>query len=182
VETTPSAKAVVDEKKTSAATFQGSRRVVRYGEQIYGNGMCQVTTRQRRVFCHIRNKFRGRSKRDNMVTVNGWIWSELALEQWVLSPQPQRRVQDTAHPKNVLKLISRSYILAQSATTLEVAVFYLLNSVSVITCWRPNGHCGFEFGRTCRIRRNARTRRRRRNRKRQPGFQVHRLSQQTIFV
>jgi hypothetical protein len=42
--------------------------------RIYGNGMCQAVTLEGVEFlCHIRNKFRGRSKRDNMVAINCWI-------------------------------------------------------------------------------------------------------------
>ena len=42
--------------------------------KVYGNGMCLVETLDKRKYmCHIRNKFRGRSKRDNNAAVNVWV-------------------------------------------------------------------------------------------------------------
>jgi len=41
---------------------------------MYGNGMCEVYTNENiKLICHIRNKFRGRQKRNNMVTKNSIV-------------------------------------------------------------------------------------------------------------
>jgi initiation factor 1A len=49
--------------------------------KIYGNGMCQVLGIDGKEYlCHIRNKFRGRSKRDNMITMGSWVL--VGLREW----------------------------------------------------------------------------------------------------
>jgi translation initiation factor 1A len=49
--------------------------------KILGNGMCHVLCIDKQTrLCHIRGKFRGRSKRDNIITNNGWIL--VGLREW----------------------------------------------------------------------------------------------------
>jgi translation initiation factor IF-1 len=51
--------------------------------KLYGNGMCQVITAdspQLDLMCHIRGKFRGRSKKHNMLSVNSRI--VIGLRDW----------------------------------------------------------------------------------------------------
>ena len=51
--------------------------------KLYGNGMCQVLTTdspQLDLMCHIRGKFRGRSKKHNMLSVNSRI--VIGLREW----------------------------------------------------------------------------------------------------
>jgi len=51
--------------------------------KLYGNGMCQVITTdspQLDLMCHIRGKFRGRSKKHNMISVNSRI--VIGLREW----------------------------------------------------------------------------------------------------
>ena len=51
--------------------------------KLYGNGMCQVLTTespQLDLLCHIRGKFRGRSKKQNMIVVNSRI--VIGLRDW----------------------------------------------------------------------------------------------------
>ena len=51
--------------------------------KLYGNGMCQVITTespQLDLMCHIRGKFRGRSKKHNMLSVNSRI--VIGLREW----------------------------------------------------------------------------------------------------
>ena len=51
--------------------------------KLYGNGMCQVLTTdspQLDLLCHIRGKFRGRSKKQNMITMNSRI--VIGLRDW----------------------------------------------------------------------------------------------------
>ena len=52
-------------------------------EKMYGNGMCQVITvdsERLDLLCHIRGKFRGRSKKHNMLTVKSKI--VIGLREW----------------------------------------------------------------------------------------------------
>jgi len=51
--------------------------------KLYGNGMCQVLTTdspQLNLMCHIRGKFRGRSKKQNMIVANSRI--VIGLREW----------------------------------------------------------------------------------------------------
>ena len=51
--------------------------------KLYGNGMCQVITTaspQLDLMCHIRGKFRGKSKKHNMLSVNTRI--VIGLREW----------------------------------------------------------------------------------------------------
>ena len=50
-------------------------------KQMLGNGMCSVVTNDNlNLICHIRSKFRGRSKRNNFVTKNSIIL--VGLRDW----------------------------------------------------------------------------------------------------
>jgi initiation factor 1A len=50
-------------------------------KQMLGNGMCSVVTNDNiELICHIRSKFRGRSKRNNFVTKNSIIL--IGLRDW----------------------------------------------------------------------------------------------------
>jgi translation initiation factor IF-1 len=50
-------------------------------KQMLGNGMCSVITNDNlNLICHIRSKFRGRSKRNNLVTKNSIIL--VGLRDW----------------------------------------------------------------------------------------------------
>ena len=48
--------------------------------KIYGNGRCQVKTNNLVLSCVIRNKFKGRSKRGNVVTNGSYIL--IGLREW----------------------------------------------------------------------------------------------------
>lgn len=51
--------------------------------KLYGNGMCQILTTdspQLDLMCHIRGKFRGRSKKQNMIVVNSRV--VIGLRDW----------------------------------------------------------------------------------------------------
>jgi len=49
--------------------------------KMLGNGMCEIyTNKDVRLIGHIRNKFRGRQKRNNMVTVSGIVL--IGLRDW----------------------------------------------------------------------------------------------------
>lgn len=65
--------------KLRIATEEGE--LYAYVLKIYGNGMCQVLgIDSKEYLCHIRNKFRGRSKRDNMVIAGSWVL--VGLREW----------------------------------------------------------------------------------------------------
>jgi hypothetical protein len=50
-------------------------------EKMLGNGMCSVLTNDNiSLICHIRSKFRGRSKRNNLVTKNSLLL--VGLRDW----------------------------------------------------------------------------------------------------
>jgi len=66
-------------KKLRIAVEEGE--LYAYVLKIYGNGMCQVLgINGKEYLCHIRNKFRGRSKRDNMVISGSWVL--VGLREW----------------------------------------------------------------------------------------------------
>lgn len=67
-------KYAVDEKKTRLRLSSDPAEMYGVVDKVYGNGMCSVKTVEGvEYLCHIRNKFRGRSKRDNLVAVNVWL-------------------------------------------------------------------------------------------------------------
>jgi hypothetical protein len=47
---------------------------------MYGNGRCQVRTAEKEMSCVIRNKFKGRSKRGNIVSVGSSVL--VGLREW----------------------------------------------------------------------------------------------------
>ena len=65
--------------KLRVATEEGE--LYGYVSKIYGNGMCAVLgINGKEYLCHIRNKFRGRSKRDNMIIAGSWVL--VGLREW----------------------------------------------------------------------------------------------------
>jgi translation initiation factor IF-1 len=49
--------------------------------KIFGGTMCQVTTIEGKTMnCHIRGKFCGRGKRDNLIEINKWVM--VGLREW----------------------------------------------------------------------------------------------------
>lgn len=65
--------------KLRIATEEGE--LYGYVSKIYGNGMCAVLgINGKEYLCHIRNKFRGRSKRDNMIVAGSWVL--VGLREW----------------------------------------------------------------------------------------------------
>ena len=59
-----------DELQTASCEYENYCCVT----NMYGNGMCEVYTNENvKLICHIRNKFRGRQKRNNMVTKNSIV-------------------------------------------------------------------------------------------------------------
>ena len=49
--------------------------------KLLGNGMCHILGIDgKKRLCHIRGKFRGRGKRDNLITLNSWIL--VGLREW----------------------------------------------------------------------------------------------------
>jgi initiation factor 1A len=54
--------------------------------KMLGNGMCSVTTQNNiSLICHIRSKFRGRSKRNNLVSVHSIVL--VGLRDWENIPK-----------------------------------------------------------------------------------------------
>jgi len=49
--------------------------------KIYGNAMCEIYTNENiKLIGHIRNKFRGRQKRNNLITINSIVL--IGLREW----------------------------------------------------------------------------------------------------
>lgn len=49
--------------------------------KMLGNGMCEIyTEKNERLICHIRNKFRGRQKRHNMISISNVVL--VGLREW----------------------------------------------------------------------------------------------------
>ncbi len=66
-------------EKLRIATEEGE--MYGYVLKMYGNGMCNVLgINGKEYLCHIRNKFRGRSSRNNMVTMGSWVL--VGLREW----------------------------------------------------------------------------------------------------
>lgn len=66
-------------KKLRIATEEGE--LYAYISKMYGNGMCcALGINGKEYLCRIRNKFSGRSKRDNMIIVGSWVL--VGLREW----------------------------------------------------------------------------------------------------
>jgi translation initiation factor IF-1 len=58
-----------------------------------GNGMCHVlSTDGKTRLCHIRGKFRGRGKRDNMIVVGSWIL--VGLREWEVGKDDSKKLEN----------------------------------------------------------------------------------------
>jgi hypothetical protein len=54
--------------------------------KLFGNGMCQVLTSDNLLLlCHIRGKFRGRNKKNNLLSLNSSVL--IGLRQWENPPK-----------------------------------------------------------------------------------------------
>ena len=54
--------------------------------KMFGNGMCQVKTYNNlELLCHIRGKFRGRNKKNNLLSPNSLVL--VALREWENPPK-----------------------------------------------------------------------------------------------
>jgi len=74
-------KLVTNTKSNSIRLSQNTSEL--YGTIIkhYGNGMCQVKTQNNtELTCHIRGKFRGRNKKQNLVSINSTVL--VGLREW----------------------------------------------------------------------------------------------------
>jgi len=74
-------------KFTSAPTERSVRMACEEGEmfsvvtKLYGHGMCQVRdTENVERLCIIRNKFKGRGKRDNNISLGSWLL--IGIREW----------------------------------------------------------------------------------------------------
>jgi len=62
-------------------------------EKLLGNGMCHVLCHDGVTrLCHIRGKFRGRGKRDNIVENGTWIL--VGLREWDLEKKDETKIQN----------------------------------------------------------------------------------------
>ena len=71
--------------------------------KLFGNGMCQVNTFNNiELLCHIRGKFRGRNKKNNLLSPNSFVL--VGLRQWENPPKncDLLFLFDTTTPLNLL--------------------------------------------------------------------------------
>jgi translation initiation factor 1A len=60
--------------------------------KMLGNGMCHVLCIDKKIrLCHIRGKFRGRGKRDNLITINSLIL--VGLREWDENKEEAKKLQ-----------------------------------------------------------------------------------------
>ena len=88
--------------------------------KLYGNGMCQVLTTdspQLDLLCHIRGKFRGRSKKQNMIVANSRI--VIGLRDW---ENPYKNC-DLISVLSSYEDTTVTYGVGRSATALDNFVF-----------------------------------------------------------
>ena len=89
--TTGGSKTKGQARKFVTATPKNTLRISHDELEVYaqviknlGNGMCHVLCIDGETrLCHIRGKFRGRGKRDNMVTTGAWLL--VGLREWEIS-------------------------------------------------------------------------------------------------
>jgi translation initiation factor 1A len=61
--------------------------------KMLGNGMCHVLCIDGKTrLCHIRGKFRGRGKRDNLIANNSWLL--IGLREWESDKNNEKKMQN----------------------------------------------------------------------------------------
>jgi translation initiation factor IF-1 len=102
--------------------------------KIFGNGMCQVQTFNESghpdftILCHIRNKFKGRSKRNHLIH-NGSIVL-IGLRDWE-NPYKNSDLLETYTSFDVQKLTHLGLIqLSESSQTSDTFIFYDSNTTT----------------------------------------------------
>ena len=84
-----------DAKTTSKALRLSTDECEIYAQvtKYLGNGMCHVlSTDGKTRLCHIRGKFRGRGKRDNMIGVGSWIL--IGLREWEIGKDDTKKLEN----------------------------------------------------------------------------------------
>ena len=88
-------KLVVDSKATSKALRLSTDECEVYAQvtKNLGNGMCHVLCIDGKSrLCHIRGKFRGRGKRDNMIGLGSWIL--IGLREWEVGKDDSKKLEN----------------------------------------------------------------------------------------
>jgi len=89
-------KLVVDSNKASSKALRISTDDYEMYAQVtknLGNGMCHVICSDGKSrLCHIRGKFRGRGKRDNMIGLGSWILA--GLREWEVGKDDSKKLEN----------------------------------------------------------------------------------------
>lgn len=88
-------KLVVDSKVTNKALRVSNDAFEVYAQvtKNLGNGMCHVLCIDGKTrLCHIRGKFRGRGKRDNMIGLGSWIL--IGLREWEVGKDDSKKLEN----------------------------------------------------------------------------------------
>jgi translation initiation factor 1A len=90
------ARKLVSDSKTSSKALRISTDVFEVYAQVtknLGNGMCHVLCVDNKArLCHIRGKFRGRGKRDNMIGLGSWIL--VGLREWEVGKDDTKKLEN----------------------------------------------------------------------------------------
>jgi initiation factor 1A len=90
------ARKMVTDTKTSSKSLRLSDDKCELYAQVtknLGNGMCHVVSIDNKTrLCHIRGKFRGRGKRDNMIGVGSWIL--IGLREWEVGKDDSKKLEN----------------------------------------------------------------------------------------
>ena len=89
-------KLVVDSNKASSKALRISTDDYEMYAQVtknLGNGMCHIICSDGKSrLCHIRGKFRGRGKRDNMIGLGSWILA--GLREWEVGKDDSKKLEN----------------------------------------------------------------------------------------
>ena len=95
--------------------------------KVMGGSMCRVNDLQgREINCHIRGKFRGRGKRDNLIVTGTWLL--VGLREWEQEPSPGKLLNcdlievysdlDKARLKNTITNVDWSKFIVNDTKTI----------------------------------------------------------------
>jgi translation initiation factor 1A len=115
-------KLIVDTKASSKALRISMDKYEVYAQvtKNLGNGMCHVLCIDGKTrLCHIRGKFRGRGKRDNMIGIGSWIL--VGLREWEVGKDDSKKLENC----DLLEVYSDydKEKLKTTVTTLDWAAF-----------------------------------------------------------
>ena len=95
--------------------------------KMFGNGMCQVRTEKNEdLMCHIRGKFRGRNKKQNVVSINSTVL--VGLREWETPVKNCDLLEIYEHDQ--LNMIPYSYSIQTASSSANITADELIFSES----------------------------------------------------